>query len=74
MPHDMAMLVVCWCALQAIGWTLFALTAAYIGAMAKLLVAGVMVCLRCWLLGASVLMIATQLVGVRSVAYALLHT
>jgi hypothetical protein len=49
--------------MQAIGWTLFALTAAYIGALAKLLVTGVMVCLRCWLLGASVLMIATQLVS-----------
>jgi hypothetical protein len=46
----------------AVGWTLFALSTVALCVLAKALVAGVMLCVRCWLIGASALMIATQLV------------
>lgn len=49
---------------QALGWALFALTAVYIVALSKALVAGVVACLRCWLLGAGCLMLSTQVVRV----------
>ncbi|KAL6748361.1 hypothetical protein V8C86DRAFT_1158319 [Haematococcus lacustris] len=45
---------------QAVGWSLFALTAVAILGLAKSLVGGVLTCLRCWLLGASALMLATH--------------
>jgi hypothetical protein len=49
-------------ALQAVAWSMFAVTIVLVLALVKSTVAGVARCVRCWVLGTSALMMATQLV------------
>lgn len=48
-------------ATQAVGWSLFACTLVYLVVFLQLLVRGLAYCVRCWALGAGVMMFATQL-------------